>query len=90
MALLKRNERLIEACYGLVAFLMPASKGTIFTISKAVNAHLPLEVFPVDAQGFSHKLNFNPVILPEFSNVKWVALRCGGCLDGGFKAVYLR
>jgi len=90
IALLKRNERLVEACYGVTAFLMPNSKGTLFTISKAVKAHLPLVVFPVNAQGFEPNLSFNPVILPQFTNVKWVQLRCGGCWEGGFKAVYLR
>ncbi len=90
MALLKRNERLIEACYGLVAFLVPGSKGTLFSITKAVKAHLPLVVFPINHQGFETKQIFNPLILPAFSNVKWVALKCGGCWEGGFKAVYLR
>ncbi len=78
MALLKRNEKLVEACYGLVGFITKGSKGSIFTISKTVKAHLPLVVFPVDCE------------LPKFTNVKWVALRCGGCWEGGFKAVYLK
>ncbi|MFC1771062.1 DNA-processing protein DprA [Candidatus Margulisiibacteriota bacterium] len=78
MALLKRNEKLVEACYGLVAFITTASKGSIFTITKAVKAHLPLVVFPVNCD------------LPSFTNVKWVALRCGGCWENGFKAVYLK
>jgi hypothetical protein len=78
VALLKRNERLIEACYGLVAFIAAGSRGSMFTISKAVKKHLPLVVFPVGCE------------LPHFSSVKWVALRCGGCWEWGFKAVYLR
>ncbi len=78
MALLKRNEKLVEACYGLVAFINAGSKGSIFTISKAVKAHLPLVVFPVGCE------------LPQFSNVKWVALRCGGCWDSSYKAIYLK
>jgi hypothetical protein len=78
IALLKRNEKLVQACYGLVAFINASSKGSIFTITKAVKAHLPLVVFPVDCE------------LPRFTNVKWVALRCGGCWDNSFKAVYLK
>jgi hypothetical protein len=78
IALLKRNERLVEACYGVVAFINPGSRGTIFTITKAIKKHLPIVVFPVNCE------------LPPFTNVKWVALRCGGCWDGGYKAVYLR
>jgi hypothetical protein len=78
IALLKRNEKLVQACYGLVAFIMPESKGSLFTISKTVKAHLPLVVFPVGCE------------LPHFTNVKWVALRCGGCWDGSYKAVYLK
>ena len=78
MALLKRNEKLVQASYGVVAFITAGSKGSLFTISKAVKAHLPLVVFPVSCE------------LPTFQNVKWVALRCGGCWEGGFKAVYLK
>jgi predicted Rossmann fold nucleotide-binding protein DprA/Smf involved in DNA uptake len=78
MALLKRNERLVEACYGLVAFINAGSRGSVFTIKKAVKAHLPLVVFPVNCE------------LPRFTNVKWVELRCGGIWDGGFKAVFLK
>ncbi|MFC1771513.1 DNA-processing protein DprA [Candidatus Margulisiibacteriota bacterium] len=78
LALLKRNENLVEACYGLVAFITAGSKGSIFTITKAVKAHLPLVVFPVNCE------------LPRFTNVKWIPLRCGGCWENGFKAVYLK
>ena len=78
MALLKRNEKLVEACYGLVAFINAGSRGSVFTITKAVKAHIPLVVFPVNCE------------LPKFTNVKWVALRCGGCWENGFKAVYLK
>jgi predicted Rossmann fold nucleotide-binding protein DprA/Smf involved in DNA uptake len=77
-ALLKRNERLVQACYGLVAFIMPNSRGSLFTISKAIKAHLPIVVFPVGCE------------LPHYKTVKWVPLRCGGCWEGGFKAVFLR
>jgi len=78
MALLQRNERLVKACYGLVAFIMPGSKGSLFTITKAIKAHLPVVVFPVGCD------------LPRYTSVKWVPLRCGGCWEGSFKAVYLR
>jgi hypothetical protein len=78
LALLHRNERLIQACYGLVAFIAPGSRGSIFTISKAVKKHLRLVVFPVGCD------------LPFFPSVKWVALRCGGVWEGGYKAVYLK
>jgi hypothetical protein len=78
IALLKRNEKLVQASYGLVAFITAGSKGSIFTINKAVKAHLPLVVFPVGCE------------LPKFTNVKWVALRCGGCWENSFKAVYLK
>jgi hypothetical protein len=48
MALLKRNEKLGEACYGLGAFINAVSRGSLFTITKAVKAHIPLVVFPVN------------------------------------------
>lgn len=78
IALLKRNEKLVQACYGVVAFITAGSKGSVFTITKAVKAHLPLVVFPVGCE------------LPQFTNVRWVALRCGGCWENSFKAVYLK
>lgn len=78
MGLLLRNQRLVSACYGLVAFIDSNSRGSIFTIQKAVQKRLTVVVFPHDCH------------LPEIDVVKWVPLKCGGCWDGGFKAVYLK
>ncbi|NBV42540.1 hypothetical protein EBR96_07215, partial [bacterium] len=77
-ALLMRNIRLVDACYGLVAFITPDSRGTIFTIKKAAAKRKPLVVFPVDCEA------------PDVADVKWVPLRCGGVWEGAVKAVYLR
>jgi len=77
LALLKRNEKLVQACYGILAFVMPSSKGTLFTISKAIQARLPVIVFPVNCE------------LPHFPNIKWNPLKCGGVYEGSFKTVYL-
>ena len=76
--LLQRNLRLIEAVTGIVAFLHGDSHGTLFTLRKALGEHLPVVIFCIDRR------------LPEFANIKWKPLRCGGCWDGAFKAVYLR
>ncbi len=76
--LLARNMRLIEAVTGIVAFLHGDSNGTLFTLRKALGEHLPVVIFCIDRR------------LPEFKNIKWKPLRCGGCWDGAFKAVYLR
>jgi len=78
MGLLLRNQRLVSACYGLVAFIDGHSRGSIFTIQKAAQKRLTIVVFPHDCH------------LPEIDFVKWVPLKCGGCWDGGFKAVYLK
>ena len=78
MGLLLRNQRLVSACYGLVAFIDGQSRGSIFTIQKAAQKRLTIVVFPHDCH------------LPEIDFVKWVPLKCGGCWDGGFKAVYLK
>jgi len=78
MGLLLRNQRLVSACYGLVAFIDGHSRGSIFTIQKATQKRLTIVVFPHDCH------------LPEIDFVKWVPLKCGGCWDGGFKAVYLK
>ena len=89
VALLMRNQRLVEACYGLVAFLAPSSRGTMFTIKKAATRKVPLVVFPNTMSGGE----IDPgtlAALQEVPAVKWVPLRCGGCWEGGYKAVYLR
>jgi len=46
MALLFRNQKLVEACYGLVTFIDGHSRGSIFTIQKAASKRMPLVVFP--------------------------------------------
>ncbi len=76
--LLARNMRLIDAVTGIVAFLHGDSNGTLFTLRKALGEHLPVVIFCIDRR------------LPEFKNIKWKPLRCGGCWDGAYKAVYLR
>lgn len=78
MGLLLRNQRLVSACYGLVAFIDSNSRGSIFTIKKAAQKRLVMVIFPHECH------------LPEIDFVKWVPLKCGGCWDGGFKAVYLK
>ena len=78
MGLLLRNQRLVSACYGLVAFIDEGSRGSIFTIQKAISKRLTIVVFPHECH------------LPEIEFVKWVPLKCGGCWEGGFKAVYLK
>ena len=78
MALLHRNVRLVDACEGITAFLTEQSRGTFFTVKKAVEKRKKLVVFPIDRE------------LPGFQVVKWVPLKCGGIWDGAVKAVYLR
>ncbi len=77
-ALLQRNMRLIDAVTGIVAFLHGESRGTLFTLRKALAAHLSVVIFSVGCP------------LPEFPNIKWKPLICGGCWDTAYKAVYLR
>ena len=88
LALLARNQKLVEACYGIVAFMTGGSRGTIYTIKKAVEQRKALVVFPVSAQSFQSSCD--PVLLPDLKCVKWVPLRCGGCWEGAYKAVYLK
>lgn len=78
MALLHRNVRLVDACEGITAFLTEQSRGTFFTVKKAVEKRKKLVVFPIERE------------LPGFQVVKWVPLKCGGVWDGAFKAVYLK
>ena len=88
LALLARNQRLVEACYGIVAFITGGSRGTIYTIKKAASRRMPLVVFPISS--VTIRSSSDPGLLPEIPHVKWVPLRCGGCWEGAFKAVYLR
>ncbi len=76
--LLFRNQLLVNACYGIVAFIDGNSRGSLFTIKKAAAKRLTMVVFTHDCH------------LPDIDYVKWIPLKCGGCWDGGFKAVYLR
>ncbi len=77
-SLLLRNQRLVDACYGLVAFIDGHSRGSVFTIKRAAEKRLTMVVFPHECH------------LPEINYVKWVPLHCGGCWENGFKAVYLK
>jgi DNA recombination-mediator protein A len=88
LALLSRNQKLVEACHGIVAFITGGSRGTIYTIKEATKRRMPLVVFPISSMAL--KSSCDPGLLPALPHVKWVPLRCGGCWDGSFKAVYLR
>ena len=77
-ALLMRNDKLVDACHGIVAFIDTHSRGTIYTIKKAAQKHLTMVVFPFDCE------------LPELPNIKWTPLKCGGYWEGSYKATYLR
>ena len=58
-------------------------------IKKAATGKVPLVVFPNTMSGGE----IDPgtlAALQEVPAVKWVPLRCGGCWEGGYKAVYLR
>ena len=77
-ALLARNVRLVDACYGVVVFLTKESRGSVFTLKKAVLQHKPMVVFPVDCE------------LPVIPSVKWKKLICGGIWENGYKALYLK
>ena len=78
LALLARNTRLVQASNGVTAFLTEQSRGTFFTVQKAIEQRKRLVIFPIDRE------------LPGFKVVKWVPLTCGGFWEGAFKAVYLR
>jgi len=78
MGLLIRNRRLVDACYGLIAFIDSQSRGSIYTIKQATEKRLTVVVFPINCE------------LPDIDYVKWVPLKCGGIWDGSFKAVYLK
>jgi predicted Rossmann fold nucleotide-binding protein DprA/Smf involved in DNA uptake len=72
--LLSRNQRLVNASSGIVAFLYGESKGTINTIRIAIQRGLKVVVFVC---GGNAKL-------PEVSSGRWVALRCLAPWEGAY------
>jgi len=72
--LLSRNQRLVNASSGLVAFLHGESKGTKNTIRKAIERGLKVVVF----------LCGGGAVLPEIASGRWVALRCVAPWEGGY------
>jgi predicted Rossmann fold nucleotide-binding protein DprA/Smf involved in DNA uptake len=76
--LLARNVRLVDACHGIVAFLYGDSSGTLFTVSRAIQLKMPIVIFAINRE------------LPVFPSVRWKPLLCGGCWEGGLKAVYVK
>jgi predicted Rossmann fold nucleotide-binding protein DprA/Smf involved in DNA uptake len=78
LALLARNARLVDASEGIVAFLTEGSRGTFYTLKRAIEKRKKIVVFPVGCD------------LPGFQVLQWRPIKCGGIWDGSFKAVYVR
>ena len=78
LALLHRNVRLVDATEGIVAFMAPNSRGTFFTLKRAIEQRKKIVVFPIGCD------------LPGFKVLQWRPIKCGGIWDGAFKAVYVR
>jgi len=72
--LLSRNQRLVNASSGIVAFLYGESKGTKNTIRKAIARGLKVVVFLCGGEA----------VLPELSTGRWVALRCIAPWEGAY------
>jgi len=75
-ALLSRNENLVNNSQGLVAFINAKSRGSIFTIKKAINKKIPVVIFPINAS------------LPNLKGINWLASNKNH-FEGSFKAHYL-
>jgi hypothetical protein len=65
--LLARNQRLVSASSGIVAFMFGASSGTCRTVLEAIRQRLRVVVF----------LCGGGAVLPELRSGSWVQLRCG-------------
>jgi len=73
--LLERNQRLVRASSGLVAFLYGESRGTTQTILQAIVRGLRVVVF----------LCGGDAVLPRLGCGRWVQLRCSGtCWAGAY------
>jgi hypothetical protein len=75
-ALLSRNENLVNSSQGLVAFINAKSRGSIFTIKKAINKKISVVVFPIET------------CLPKLASVNWLSSN-KKYFEGAFKAHYL-
>ncbi len=72
--LLARNQRLVSASSGLVAFLYGDSRGTLRTVSQAIERRLRVVVF----------LCGGGAVLPVYRRGRWVQLRCSDCWAGAY------
>ena len=59
-ALLARNTNLVNHSHGLVAFINETSRGSIYTIKKAIQKKIPVVVFPINTN------------LPVIKGVNWL------------------
>jgi len=75
-ALLSRNENLVNNSQGLVAFINAKSRGSIFTIKKAINKKIPVVIFPINAS------------LPNLKGINWLNSNKNH-FEGSFKVHYL-
>ncbi len=73
--LLARNQRLVSASYGIVAFLYGESRGTTQTILQAIARGLRVVVF----------LCGGDAVLPRLGCGRWIQLRCPAtCWTGAY------
>jgi len=75
-ALLRRNENLVNSSQGLVAFINEKSRGSIYTIKKAIKKKILVVIFPINAS------------LPKLKGVNWLSSNKKH-FEGAFKAHYL-
>jgi len=77
--LLSRNVRLVSNVTGIVAFLHGESRGTIFTIKRAISQNIPVVVFSCDNR-----------TLPNIDGGSWKRLNTKGCWLNSFTFLKLR
>jgi hypothetical protein len=78
MVLLNRNKKLVDASYGVVAFIDSSSRGSIFTLKYALKKRKKVVVFPHNCE------------LPEIAGYIWHPLKCTGPWSGAYVAKPLK
>jgi len=77
VGLRSRNVRLVSRVAGLVAFIAGNSRGTIFTITQAIQRNVPVVVFCCDSYGR----------FPIIETGSWQPLKEKSCWENSFKFV---
>lgn len=84
-SLLGRNQRLVDSCDGLIAFIYGKSRGTLSTVRYALRYGLPVIIFVINPEDID--------LLPKLKGVVWYSVkqrpnRNSSIWEDSFQAMY--